>query len=132
GDLAALGPKQRAVDADDIAEIEVREAPVRLLAQLVDLRKQLDPPAEILEMGERRFAHDPNRDQASGQRHALGPRPSPPESFGLLEERDRLGGTVRPIEAALVRLGTLGAEGLQLLTSLDLLIGPLGFHAAKV
>jgi hypothetical protein len=39
---------------------------------------------------------------------------------------------VGPIEAALVWLDALRAEGLQFLTALQLLFGPLGFHSAKV
>jgi hypothetical protein len=39
---------------------------------------------------------------------------------------------VASIEAALVRLDALRAEGLQFLTALQLLLGPLGFHSAKV
>ena len=118
--------------ADDVAKIEVGEAPVGLGAQLVDLGEQLDPSAEILEVGEGRLPHDANRDQAAGQRHPIAPGFGTAGLFHLLEERDGLGGAVRAVKAALVGLDTLGAEGLQLQTSLDLLIGPLGFHAAKV
>jgi hypothetical protein len=39
---------------------------------------------------------------------------------------------VGPIEAALVRLDALRAERLQFLSSLQLLLGPLSFHSAKV
>ena len=118
--------------ADNIAEIQVGEAAVGLGAQLVDLGEQLDPPAEVLEVGEGRLAHDANRDQPAGQRHALAAGLGAARLFYLLEERDRLRGAVRTVEAALVGLDALGAEHLQLLPSLHLLIGPLGFHAAKV
>ena len=63
---------------------------------------------------------------------ALAPGLGTARLFHLLEERNRLRGTVRAVEAALVGLDTLGAERLQLLPSLPLLIGPLGVHAAKV
>src|SRR5437763_6912064 len=49
GDLATLGPKKGAVDADDIAQVEIGKALVWLLPQLVDLRQQLDASGVVLD-----------------------------------------------------------------------------------
>src|SRR5207237_1592506 len=127
GDLTTLGPKQGAVDADDVAEIQVRETPIWLGAKLVDLGQHLDPSAEILQVSKRRLAHDPNRDQAAGYGNRVGASLGSARRFRLLEERDRLGGAMRAIEAALIGLDPLCAERLQLVTSLQLPIGPLAF-----
>jgi len=54
---------------DDVAEIEVREEGIGLLAKLIFLEVELDLSRRISEMSERRLAVGAPRDDASGDRH---------------------------------------------------------------
>ena len=118
--------------ADDVAQVQVGESLVGLLANLIHFGQQLDPSHEILDMGEGRFAHHADRDQSARKSDALGAHLGAAAFFGLLVERERLGRTVRTIEAALVGLDALRTKRRQLLAALQFLFGPLPFHSAKV
>ena len=52
GQLAALGAEREAVDADDVAEVELEQALHPLLAEHVDLGLQLDAPRAVVEVQE--------------------------------------------------------------------------------
>ena len=131
GNLAPLGPEESPVHADDVAQIEVREATIGSLAELVDLGQELDPTGEILEVRKGRLAHHPDGHQAARQRHSLGPHLGAAGFLRLFEQGDRLRRAMGPVEAALIRLHTLRAEGLQFLPALQFLLAPL-VHCAKV
>ena len=120
------------MDADDVTQVEIGEPFVGLLPKLVDLRQQLDPPGVVLDVGEGGLPHHPDRDQAAGEGDAVTAGVGARGFFDLLEEGEGFLRAMGPIEAALVRLDPLRAEGLHFLTALQLLLGPLSFHSAKV
>ena len=66
--LAGLGLEQRALGADDVAEVAVLEVAVVVLADRVDADAQLDPAARVLQRREARLAHDALEHQAAGDR----------------------------------------------------------------
>ena len=55
-ELAAAGAEDRAVGADQVAEVEREQALERLLAEHVDARVQLHPAGAVDEVEERRLA----------------------------------------------------------------------------
>ncbi len=65
--LAGPGTEQPPLEARDVAEIELAKDREVVLADLVLLHVDLQPPALILQLGERRLAEVPDRHQAAGQ-----------------------------------------------------------------
>jgi hypothetical protein len=61
------------VEADDVAQVKVRESLVWLVAELVDLGQQLDSSSVVLDVRERGLPHHPDRDQATGQGDPISP-----------------------------------------------------------
>ena len=102
--LASLGSEQSAPHSDEIAEVEVLENVILLLAQDVLLRVNLDAPGLVLEIEELAFAHVPVRRDAPGQRDGA--------AFGVVVPgvRALLGGD----ELVLERIETAGAQPGQL------------------
>ena len=86
----------------------------------------------VLDVGEGGLPHYPDRDQPARQRDAITARVGSGGFLHLLEQGERFFRAMGSIEAALVRLDALRTERLQFLTSLQLLLGPLSFHSAKV
>ena len=68
GQLAGLGLEQRAFGADDVAEVEVLERVVGLVAERVLGDEELDPAGRVLQGREARLAHDALEHQAAGDR----------------------------------------------------------------
>jgi hypothetical protein len=66
--LAGPGLEQRPLGADDVAEVELLELRVRLVADGVDGDAQLDPAGRILQRREARLAHHALEHQATGDR----------------------------------------------------------------
>jgi hypothetical protein len=80
-ELAAAGAHRAAVDADQVAEVEREQELELLLPQHVDAGVQLDPPAAVDEIEERRLAGAAARSDAA--RHAVA-------DVGLLAGLERL------------------------------------------
>ena len=120
------------MDADDVAQVEIGKPLVGFFAQLVDLRQHLDASGVVLDVGEAGLPHHPDRDQSACERDPVTAGVGPGGFLDLFEQGERLLRCVASIEAALVWLDALRPEGLQFLTALQLLLGPLGFHSAKV
>ena len=118
--------------ADDVAEVKVGKALVAFFPELVDLRQQLDATGVVLDVGEGGLPHHPDRDQAACERDPISAGVGPGGFLDLLEHGEGFLRGMGSVEAALVWLDALRAEGLQFLTALQLLLGPLGFHSAKV
>ena len=57
GDLAGLGREQRALRADEIAQVQVPENIELLVAQHILLRINLDAPALVADIDEHALAH---------------------------------------------------------------------------
>ena len=66
GDLAGFGAEDLAADPDNVADVELLELLIGLLAEAVAGDIGLDGPFEILHMTEGRLAHDPFGHQAAG------------------------------------------------------------------
>ncbi len=71
GDLALLGAEDHALDAHDIAHVQLAALGEGLGAQLVHLEIELDPTGAVLEVGEDGLAHAALAHQAAGDGHAL-------------------------------------------------------------
>ena len=67
--LAGLGLEERAFGADDVAEVEVLERGVVLLAEGIDCDEELDPAGRVLQGREARLAHHALQHQPAGDRH---------------------------------------------------------------
>ena len=68
-ELAGARLEEHAFGADDVAEVEVLERLVGLLAEGVPGREELDPAGRVLERREAGLAHDALEHQPAGQRH---------------------------------------------------------------
>ena len=64
--FAGLGDEQRALDAEDVAQIPVLELLVDVRADVVDRDPQLDPPGAVLQRAERGLAHGALEHHAAG------------------------------------------------------------------
>ena len=68
GQLAGLGLEERALGADDVAEVEALEVVVGLGADRVDADAKLDPAGRVLHGREAGLAHDALEHQPAGDR----------------------------------------------------------------
>ena len=68
GNFAGLGGEQRAVHADEIAEVEMLENVELLVAEDIFLRVNLDAPALVAHVNEHGLAHVAMRGDAAGER----------------------------------------------------------------
>ena len=66
GDLAGLGLENKALDADDIADIHLLETFVRLLTDLISGYIHLNAAVSVLDIAERGLAHDALEHHAAG------------------------------------------------------------------
>ena len=69
GKLPGLGPKEAAVHADEVADVQTLEEPVCRFPHAVQPHVDLDPACPILEMGERGLPVPPQRHDATRHRH---------------------------------------------------------------
>ena len=70
-ELAAAGAEDRAVGADQVAEVEREQALERLLPEHVDARVQLQAAAAVDEVEEGRLALAAARGEPAGHAHAV-------------------------------------------------------------
>ena len=70
--FAGAGAEERAFGAQDVAQVEVLEVVVDLLAQRVLREEQLDRAGGVLQRGEAGLAHDALEHHAAGHRHGDG------------------------------------------------------------
>ena len=70
-DLAHLGAEHFALAADDVADVQLLEGRVGLVAQQIPLHKDLDIALLVPQMGKARLAHDTFGHHAAGQRDDL-------------------------------------------------------------
>ena len=109
--LAAARAERRAVDADQVAEVEPEQPLHPLRAELVDPRLELDAPGAVDEVEEGHLALTAASGQATGDAVALG---------GLLAGRQpRVGGPHRgdrldSVELVRERVDARGAQRLEL------------------
>ena len=68
---AATARDRLALDTDDVAELRIVDRGEQFLADTVGAGEQLDPIAAILEIEERRLAHQPPAQHAPGEPVAL-------------------------------------------------------------
>ena len=98
--LAGLGLEEQPFGADDVAEVEMLEKAIRLLADRVDADAQLEAPRGVLERREARLAHDALEHQPP--RHGHG---DPLRLEGLVVEMAVL---ARELGGAVLRLEVVG------------------------
>ena len=68
GQLAGLGDEQRALGAEDVAQVPVLERGVDVLADVVDRDVELDAAGGVLQRRERGLAHRALEHHAAGRR----------------------------------------------------------------
>ena len=94
-ELAALGDVHAAVDADDVADVEVEDAVVGLLAERVHAHDDLDRAGQVAQVEERRLAVPAARDQPPGDLVA---------QLGVLAVLERAGSCAASTSAIRVRV----------------------------
>ena len=113
--LAAAGLEDRAVGAEQVAEVERDERVERLLAEHVGPRVQLDPAGAVVEVEERRLALAAARGEAAGDAHARLGLLAGFESFmrrlGLGDRRHARVGVRERVDARLPQCLELAAAG---------------------
>ncbi len=88
-ELAAAGAHDRTLGADEVAEVDVFERAVALLAQRVELAEQLQLAAQVLEDDEGELAVHAARDHAAGDAAHVGRvLPGLESLVGGLDRRD--------------------------------------------
>ena len=100
GNFAGLGGEQRALDADEVAQVKVLENMKLFVAQNILLGVSLDAPALVADVNEHGLAHVAMRGDAPGERDFA--------AFGVIGASHSAG--FRRRKFILERVNTLGAE----------------------
>ena len=107
GNFPPAGAEHKALDADDVADVQLLEPLISLGTQLVDLGVDLDLALLVLDVAEGRLAHVPLGHDAAGDGHIL-----VFQLFKIVQDLPAVGGAVKAHLLKGILSG--GPEGCQL------------------